>query len=138
MLGVLAAASLASCNTAGSTAPEARALGRAAGLVTEPGAVAPFVSASRPADEDRGYIPVGRQGTPRPVPVRDPDSVKALETELDAVHARTRAFAGRPVPGSPQPRPPRAVAQQPQPDTAPVPPARLRALRRGNAGEPAP
>jgi hypothetical protein len=136
--GVVAAGmlALAACNATEQDSP-VRGAATSLGFATTVPPAKDFVVARRPRGE-LDYVPVGREGTPRPVQPRTIEGVRELERNLDAVRDRSEGFARRPLPrgayGQPLPsvaRPPRA-AQRPNsntPDSYPVSPSRARELR---------
>lgn len=108
-LAALLGAALSACAAPIAEDSPARRVGAAVGLTTQQGPVSDFVRASRTADGD--FIPVGREGQPRDVALRNAEGVKRLEAELEAARARSEAFARRGLPAGPKP-----VRHRPRPD----------------------
>jgi hypothetical protein len=102
-------AGLCGCAAPVSESSAVRGVGAAVGLTTQQGPVSDFVRASRTGEGD--FIPVGREGQPRDVALRNAEGVKRLEAELEAARARSEAFARRGLPAGPKP-----VRHRPRPD----------------------
>ncbi len=132
--GVVAAA-MGACTPAGDPNHPLRGAATTVGFATTVGEPKDFVRASR-SGRELAYVPIGRGGIERPIPVRNAAAVKSLEAELDRQRDAVDARARRPLPagayGQPLPSvaaPPRPASASGQPDSAPVSASRLRQIR---------
>jgi hypothetical protein len=135
-----AAILLSACQSATTSDHPLRDAASTVGWATTTGEPADFVRASRNRAAT-AYIPVGREGPPRPTPARTVARVRDLEGELDRQRDASEGFARRQLPsgayGQPLPSvaaPPRSaqVAPRPgagQPESYPVNPNRVRQMR---------
>jgi hypothetical protein len=141
MIAVGVAATLvAACQSATTADHPLRGAASSVGWATTVGEPADFVRASR-SRAQTDYVPIGREGTPRPVIARTAAGVRDLEGELDRQRDASEGVARRQLPagayGQRLPSvaaPPRAAQAAPrpgagQPDSYPVNPNRVRQMR---------
>ena len=118
----------AACSSATDASHPLRGAATFTGFATKAGEPKDFVLASRGKTE-LAYVPVGREGAPRPTPARTLAAAKDLETELDRTRDQSEGFARRQLPVG--------AFGQPLPSVAAPPPRAARAAARGEPDKPA-